>query len=43
VVPAHPDRHLQGVQGQLGVERAGDPPAHDGAAEGVGDERLGLT
>jgi hypothetical protein len=38
LVPTHPDRHLQGVQGQLGMKRGGDPPAHDGAAEGVDDE-----
>lgn len=39
LVPSHPDRHLQCVQGQLGAERVGDPPAHDRAAEGVDDER----
>src|SRR5215472_18835020 len=38
LVPTHPDRHLQRVQGELSTERVGDPPAHDRAAEGVDDE-----
>src|SRR5512132_1199372 len=34
-----PDGHLQGVQRQGGPQRGGDPPADDGAAVGVDDER----
>src|SRR5262252_617317 len=33
-----PECHLQRVQGQLRVQRAGDPPAHDVAAEDVDNE-----
>jgi len=34
-----PERHLERVQGQFRVQRGGDPPAHDVAAECVDDER----
>jgi len=38
-VRALPDRHLKGVEGEIGPEALGDSPADDGPAEGVGDER----
>ncbi len=34
-----PDRHLEGVEGELGAEARDDPPADDRPAEGVDDER----
>jgi hypothetical protein len=38
-VLAGPDRHLQSVQRQAGAQGGRDPPADDGAAVGVDDER----
>jgi len=35
---AAPDGHFQGVQGQVGAQRPGGPPAHDEAAEGIDDQ-----
>jgi hypothetical protein len=37
-VPAVPDRHLQGVEGQIGPEGPGGLPAHDEPAVRVDDE-----
>ena len=34
-----PQRHLQGVQDELGLLAGGDRPADDAAGEGVHDER----
>ena len=34
-----PDRHLEGVEGELGAQGGRHPPADDRAAEGVDDER----
>ena len=33
-----PDGHLQGVQGQVGVQARGSLPAHDSPREDIGDE-----
>jgi hypothetical protein len=38
-VAAVPDRHLQGVQGEVGAQRTGGLPADDESAEHVDDER----
>ena len=35
--PAPPERHLDGVDDELGTDVVGDRPAHDSAAEGVED------
>jgi len=37
--PATPDRHLEGVEGELGAQAGRNPPADDPAAEGI-DEWL---
>jgi hypothetical protein len=29
--PVRPDRHLQGIQREVGSQRGSDPPADDGA------------
>ena len=34
-----PQPHLKGVQGQVGAQAPGELPAHDAAAEHIGDER----
>jgi hypothetical protein len=38
VLAAGPHRHLQRVEGQIGAQGVGDPPANDAPGEHVDDE-----
>jgi hypothetical protein len=41
VVMAAPDGHLQRVEGEVGSQGGGDPPADDATGEHISDERRG--
>ena len=38
-LPAGPQCHFQSIESEFGTQRVGHLPAHDGAGEGIGDER----